>query len=155
MLRVRATVPEFNMAKAKRETQEAMFELMRKVAAKWVRRAARIPHVSGRARGAYRPLTRTLGTILPPKIPSTAKREYSPAERRDRSTEGASAQIHSLTASSVTLEISLPYIERWQDRWGNPIANADFRIGLDFEEELRLNEDAFAPINFLETVDVK
>lgn len=155
MLQVRATVPEFNIAKAKRETQEAMFELMRRVAAKWVRRAARIPHISGRARGAYRPLTRTLGTILPPRIASTAKREYSPAERRDKSAEGASAQIHSITPSTVSLEISLPYIERWQDRWGNPIIDADFHIGLDFETELRLNEDAFAPINFLENVDVK
>lgn len=155
MLQVRATVPEFNIAKAKQETQEAMFEIMRNVAAKWIRRAARIPQISSRARGTFRPLARTVGTILPPRIASTAKRTYSPSERKDKSSEGEAAQIHSLTATSISLEISLPYIERWQDRWGNPLANAEMHIGLDFEEELRLNEDAFAPIKFLENVDIK
>lgn len=155
MLQVRATVPKFNIAKAKLETQEAMFEIMRKVAAKWVRRAARIPSISDRARSTFRPLARTVGTILPPRLASTAKRAYSPSERTNKSSEGEAAQIHSITSSSVSLEISLPYIERWQDRWGNPLANAEFHIGLDFEEELRLNEDAFAPIKFLENVEIR
>ena len=129
-----------------------MTEVIRCTAAKWLRRAARIPRVSGQARGTFLPLADASRTSLPAAIP----------EKSDRKTPGQSSKsgravgIFQLDFTGFTYSHDLPYdyIDRWQSIWDRPFQDAVDNITEDFEECLEADEDQFAPIRFLETVTI-
>ena len=154
MLKVRIKIPKFNLAKAEAETQLAMSEIIKEVAAKWVRRASFIPRVSGQARGAHLGLADAVQTSLAKALPSTAKIQPPVPTRGQSSATGRAAQRYTLTPLSASLEIDLQYINRWQGRWGNPIQQANAFIELDFENALRSNESAFLPLKYLEFAEI-
>ena len=152
MLEVKIKIPRFNLARAEAETQLAMLEIMKEVAAKWVRRASFIPRVSGQARGAYLGLADAAQTSLSAPLPSTA---INPKKTSGQSSAtGRAAQRYTLTPDGFSLEINLKYINRWQGRWGNPLEQAKAFIELDFEDALRLNESAFLPLKYLEFAEI-
>lgn len=154
MIQIRIKIPRFNLAKAEAETQLAMFEIMKEVAAKWVRRASFIPRVSGQARGTFLGLADAAQTSLTKALPSTAKIQPPIPTRGQSSATGRAAQRYTLTPLSASLVVDLQYINRWQGRWGNPLELAKAFIIFDFEDALRSNESAFLPVEHLEFTEI-
>lgn len=154
MLKATIKIPRFNLTRADAETQLAMLEIMKEVAAKWVRRASFIPRVSGQARGGFLGLADAAQTSLTKALPSTAKIQPPIPTRGQSSATGRAAQRHTLTPLEFSLEIDLEYIRRWQTRWGNPLEQAQAFIEFDFEDALRSNEDAFLPLKYLEFAEI-
>lgn len=154
MLKIKIKIPRFNLARAEVETQLAMLEVMREVAAKWVRRASLIPRVSGQARGAFLGLADAARTSLTAPLPSTAIMQPPRKTPGQSSATGRAAQRYTLTPLGASLEIDLKYIDRWQSRWNSPLAQANAFIEFDFEDALRSNESAFLPLRYLEFAEI-
>ncbi len=151
-----ATAPKFKST-WEQDIQAEMLELMKAVAAKWILRASLIPQVSGQARGTFRPFAKTVKTPLGRAIKSTARKQPARKTPGQSRATGEAAQIHGITGKEIFFEVTLSrnYMLLWQDQWGEPLDRAGEEIQFNFELELAGRETAFAPINFLESVELR